>query len=157
MRPGPAPKPRAIRELEGNPSHRPLPNCPQPPAKLPKCPPHLSPEAKKIWRKLGPRFTALGVMADVDEAAFAILCESYAAWCQLIERAREAGPIVKINGQPQANPYLIRADKEAEKCRKLLAEFGGSPSSRTRLSVDGDTPADDLSAFLGQPNLRLAE
>ena len=146
---GRKPVPRSIRELEGDVSHRPLPDCPTPPAKLPKCPPHLSPGARKVWRRMGPKFAALGVMAEVDEAAFSIFCEAYAAWMELSELARRDGPIVRVNGQPVPNPYAVRADKAAETCRKWLAEFGGSPSSRTRLSTDPQaSPADELADFL---------
>src|SRR5699024_2377345 len=101
VRPGPPPKPTALKLLEGNPGHQKLnAHEPKPPAKLPRCPAHLSPNAKKLWSRLGPKFAGLGVMADVDEAAFAILIEAYAAWLDLIELARKDGPVVKVNGQP---------------------------------------------------------
>lgn len=149
--PGPPKKPTALKILEGNPGHQKLnTHEPKPPVKVPPPPKHLGPEAKRVWRRIGPKFAALGVMAEVDEAAFAILCESYAAWCHLIEKAREHGPIVKMHGQMVPNPYLARADREAERVRKLLVEFGGSPAARARLAVDGapSTPADDLEQFL---------
>lgn len=95
--------------------------------------------------------------------AFAILCESYAAWCELLELARKDGHVVRVNGQPQPNPYAVRADREAEKVRRLLAESGGSPASRTRLSVNTSTvpsDPDDVTAFLSQPReprMRIAK
>jgi P27 family predicted phage terminase small subunit len=149
--PGPPKKPTALKLLEGNPGKQKLnAHEPKPPVKLPAVPKHLSADAKRLWRRIGPRFAAMGVVAEADELAFAILCESYAAWCHLIDKAREHGPIVKMNGQMVPNPYLTRADREAEKTRKLLAEFGGSPAARARLTVDGQpsTPADEVESFL---------
>jgi P27 family predicted phage terminase small subunit len=149
--PGPPKKPTAIKALEGFPGHQKKNHAePKPPVKLPAPPKHLSAEAKKVWRRIGPKFAAMGVMAEVDEAAFSMLCESFAQWCDLIEKAREHGPIIKVNGQPVSNPFLVRADKEAEKTRKLLAEFGGTPAARARLTVDGQTstPADEIESFL---------
>src|SRR4051812_30110100 len=147
---GRKPKPLAIRALEGNPGHRPLPKSPAPPVKLPAAPAHLSAAAKRLWKRIGPKFASMGVVAEVDEMAFAMLCESYAAWCELVKLARADGPVVRVNGQPVPNPYAVRADREAEKVRKLLAEFGGSPSSRSRLTAGGkaSTPADELASFL---------
>lgn len=147
--PGPPPKPTAIRELEGNPCRRPLnTHEPKPTVTLPKPPAHLSPAAKRLWNRVGPMFVRLGVMTEADEMAFALLVESYTAWATLVEQAREAGPIVKINGQPVPNPLLSRADKEAEKFRRMLVEFGATPASRSRINAEGTTPADDLDTFL---------
>jgi P27 family predicted phage terminase small subunit len=149
--PGPPKKPTALKILEGNPGHQKLnTHEPTPPVKLPAPPKHLSTDAKKVWKRIGPKFAAMGVMSGVDEAAFSMLCESYAAWCDLIVKAREHGPIIKVNGQPVPNPYLTRADKEAEKVRKLLQEFGGSPAARARLTVNGNpnTLTDDLESFI---------
>jgi P27 family predicted phage terminase small subunit len=146
---GRKPTPTSLKVLEGNPGHRPLNGSePKPPATLPDPPDALSAAAKKMWRRIGPKFAALGVIAEVDEAAFAVLCESYTSWLKLIELARENGPVVLVNGQPVPNPYAVRADKEAEKMRKMLAEFGGSPSSRSRLSTTNSSPEDDLNSFL---------
>ncbi len=109
---GRKPKPVALKLLEGNPGHRPIGNAPMPATKLPRCPPHLSSGAKKTWARLGPKFAALGVMAEVDEMAFAMFCQAYADWCELIGLARKDGPVVRVNGQPQPNPYAVRAEME---------------------------------------------
>jgi P27 family predicted phage terminase small subunit len=148
--PGPPRKPTALKALEGFPGHQKKnPAEPKPAVKLPEPPDHLSDKAKDLWHRIGPKFAAMGVMAEVDELAFAMLCESYAAWADLIRRARKGRPIEKVHGQPVPNPYLVRADREAEKVRRLLAEFGGSPAARARLTVQNPSgPADELESFL---------
>lgn len=148
--PGPPRKPTSLKALEGFPGkQRRSPAEPKPAAELPDPPDHLSDEAKALWQRVGPKFAAMGVMAQVDELAFAMLCESYAAWADLIRRARRGETIVKVHGQSIPSPYLVRADREAEKVRRLLAEFGGSPAARARLTVEKpSTPADELQNFL---------
>lgn len=95
-------------------------------------PAHLSDRAKAVWIELGHRFVSAGVVAPQDAPAFSILCQSYAAWSELIELAKVDGPVVRVNGVPSPNPYLQRADKEAARVVSLLKEFGATPVSRAR-------------------------
>ena len=48
-----------------------------------------------------------------------------------------------------ASPYLSIADQALEMMRKLMTEFGLTPSSRSRIRVPGDPEgADELDRFL---------
>ena len=103
----------------------------------------------------------MGVGTNCDREMFMQLCESQSNWLDLIKSARTQGTIVKVNGQPVANPLLVRADREADKVRKLCVEFGLSPSSRARLSIDTAAgEPDELAAFIAGPAptpLRIAQ
>ncbi len=148
MKPGPPPKPTALKKLEGNAGKRKLnASEPKPKAQLPRCPVQLSPNAKTTWKRLGDKLLKSGLIAELDEAAFAVLCESYAAYLDLLKRARADGPIVNIGGQAVPNPYLSRADREAEKVRKLLGEFGMTPSSRSRIALPPSQDEDQSDKF----------
>src|SRR5205807_7459629 len=76
---GPQPKPTALRILEGNPSHRPLPaNEPQPRVGPPACPAWLYPQAKrhsqlivKEWALAAPR-----LLTRVDGGVLAGYCQA---------------------------------------------------------------------------------
>ncbi len=58
------------------------------------------------------------------------------------------GVMVKSpNGFPMQSPFLAVANKAMEQMRALLAEFGMSPSSRTRVHA---TPQADEEDELGQ-------
>ena len=49
------------------------------PAKgMPTCPDWLMPEAKKGWERLAELMNQMGVLTEVDMAAFAAYCQSYA-------------------------------------------------------------------------------
>ena len=78
---GRKPKPTAVKKLEGNPGKRKL-NTKEPiPAKgMPDCPDWLMPEAKKEWERLAELMNQMGVLTEVDMAAFAAYCQSYARW-----------------------------------------------------------------------------
>ena len=78
---GRKPKPTAVKKLEGNPGKRKL-NTKEPvPAKgMPACPNWLLPEAKNEWERLADLMNQMGVLAEVDMAAFAAYCQSYARW-----------------------------------------------------------------------------
>ena len=85
---GRKPKPTAIKELEGNPGKRPLNDAePKPERKAPPCPKWLEPEAKKEWRRLSKQLEQIGVLTEVDQAAFASYCQAYARWKEEIGRA----------------------------------------------------------------------
>lgn len=57
---GPAPKPTALRIIEGNLGHRPLNQRePKPLVGEPDVPAHLSRDAKKEWRRLVPILLAM--------------------------------------------------------------------------------------------------
>ena len=78
---GRKPKPTAVKKLEGNPGKRKLNSKEPVPAKgIPACPDWLMPEAKKEWERLAELMNQMGVLTEVDMAAFAAYCQSYARW-----------------------------------------------------------------------------
>ena len=69
---GRKPKPTAVKQLEGNPGKRQLnANEPKPVARAPSCPKWLEDDAKKEWRRLAKQMEQLGILTEVDMAAFA--------------------------------------------------------------------------------------
>ena len=88
---GRKPTPTAIKELEGNPGKRKINEAePKPEKKAPPCPKWLEPEAKKEWRRLSKQLEQIGVLTEVDQAAFASYCQAYARWKEA-EAAGAAG------------------------------------------------------------------
>ena len=105
---GRKPKPTAIKELEGNPGKRPLNDAePKPERKAPPCPKWLEPEAKKEWRRLSKQLEQIGVLTEVDQAAFASYCQAYARWKEAEEFMTQHGTIVKTkSGYWQTVPQV---------------------------------------------------
>ena len=70
--------------------------------------------------------------------ALSMLCQSWAEYLEATDQVRKTGMLVKSpNGFPVFNPYLVIANQAVKKVRALLAEFGMSPSSRSRIAAAG--------------------
>ena len=150
---GRKPTPTAIKELEGNPGKRKLnENEPKPDRKAPACPKWLSKDARKEWHRLAKKMEALGVLTEVDMAAFAAYCQSYARWKEAEEFISQHGSIVRTpSGYWQQVPQVSIAQTYMKQMGKFAAEFGLTPASRSRLIADaGNTaPTDEMENLLG--------
>ena len=147
---GAKPKPTKLKALEGTlRSDRRNPNEPETRPAIPRCPEHLGPEAKREWRHLAPQLARLGLLCKIDRAALALFCQAWERWVEAEESLKRYGVMVKSsNGFPMQSPYLAVANKAMEQMRAMLAEFGMSPSSRTRVhatpQIDEDDPMERL-------------
>jgi phage terminase small subunit len=75
---GPAPRPTAIRILEGNPSKRPINRAePMPRLKTPVCPSHLDDLAKTEWERLVRIISNMKLLTEADYIPLANLCMAY--------------------------------------------------------------------------------
>ena len=137
-RSGRRPEPTALKVLRGNPGKRPLnPREPRPKVAVPPCPAHLTGEARLEWRRASRLLAQMGLLSRMDKAALALYCQAWGRWVEAEEGLKKHGVMVKSpNGFPMQSPYLAVANEVMEQLRALLAEFGMTPSSRTRLSVD---------------------
>jgi phage terminase small subunit len=98
----------------------------------------LEPLAAEIWTDLAPRVHGLGLLTEVDEIRFAMLCTHVARW----RRHLLADP----DGLDHTRAGLLR--REAEIVARLAGSFGLDPASRVSLRVAKKPAADDLDAFL---------
>lgn len=150
---GRKPKPTAIKLVEGNPGKRPLnTNEPKPKSKAPSCPKWLEGEAKKEWRRLAKQMEQLGILTEVDRAAFAGYCQAYARWKDAEEFISKHGAIVKTpSGYWQQVPQVSIAQQYLKQMSKLSEQFGLTPASRSRIVADstqGDA-GDEMESLLG--------
>ena len=131
--------------MQGNPGKRPL-NLkePQPKGGIPDCPDWLDYEAKAIWAKLVPKLERLGTLTEIDEGPFAAYCESYSLLKSAKKQLRKMTLRTVIKGKIKLNPifvFLMRVARDAKRDMvRIAAEFGFSPSSRTRIVAE---PPDD--------------
>lgn len=145
VKPGPKPKPTKVKKLKGNPGKRALPkNEPQPgvPTIVPKPPTYLPSGAKKIWRKEAPKLIRLGVLSELDYKAFSMCClvlwrheeaekQMKKAGNNTLEGALSTTP----SGYQEYSVLLNLSHKSMDLAMKYLAEFGMTPSSRSRIEV----------------------
>ena len=150
---GRKPKPTAIKRLEGNPGKRSLNERePVPQKKAPKCPLWLEVEAKKEWRRTARQLEELGILTEVDMAAFAGYCQAYARWKEAEEFITQHGTMLRTpNGYLQQVPQVSIAQTNLKIMLKFCEQFGLTPSAWSRI-VAGEgsvNPADAMEKLLG--------
>lgn len=148
---GRKPVPTRLKVLRGNPGKRPLPFAePTPTAGAPSCPDHVTGAARAEWERIAPELLTAGLLTKIDRAALAGYCTAYGRWVEAETALRTHGVLVKSpSGFPMVSPYLTVANKALEQMVKLLTEFGGTPSSRSRVAAAPPAPKSRLARFIG--------
>jgi P27 family predicted phage terminase small subunit len=151
---GRKPTPTFLKIVNGNPGKRPLnegeakvaPARPTPPA-------FLSDDATQEWDRVIDRLFEVGLMTDLDRSTLAAYCDAYGRWAQasrsLARMAEQdlltgAMMIKTKNGNAIQNPLLGIANHARAEMVRFAAEFGMTPSARTRIDVGiSAAPSDD--------------
>jgi P27 family predicted phage terminase small subunit len=102
--------------------------------------------AKKEWRRISPQLEKLGLITQMDRAALAVYCQAYARWADTEAKIKKLGDDGLIeetpSGYKQISVLLQISNRAAEQMHKFMAEFGMSPSSRSRV-----TPSPQMELF----------
>ncbi|MBB5469362.1 P27 family predicted phage terminase small subunit [Paraburkholderia sp. CI2] len=143
-------KPTALRIIEGNRGHRPIPkNEPKPRRGVPKPPAHLDSYALAEWDRITPELDAIGMLTTIDGTTLAAYCQCVSRWMQAEEsiqrmKARDkltsALMIKTSNGNAIQNPLVGVANRAMLMAIRFASEFGMSPAARARLSAMPDDP-----------------
>lgn len=144
MTKGRKPKPTALKLLTGNPGKRPL-RFDQfaPEARIPCCPAVLKGEARLEWKRVTTELHRCGMLAEVDRGLLAMLCATWARWVEAERRIAESAAsaedgqglfVLTPNKFPVQSPWLAVSNRSIELYKALCAEFGLSPSARTRVA-----------------------
>ena len=142
---GRKPTPTHLKLVAGNPGKRAMNAAePKPARALPMPPPELSDGAKVEWGRVASTLSGLGILSEIDRAALAAYCQAYGRWMQA-ERAittmakddtLTGGLLIKTtNGNAIQNPLVGIANKAMADMVRYAAEFGMTPSARTRVSA----------------------
>ena len=95
---------------------------------------------------------SIGILTDVDMAAFASYCQAYARWKEAEEFLTQHGTIVKTpSGYLQQVSQVSIAQTYNKIMTKIATEFGLTPSSRSRIIAgDGEKGSgDEMEDILG--------
>ncbi|TCS82424.1 P27 family predicted phage terminase small subunit [Muricomes intestini] len=151
---GRKPKPTALKTLEGNPGKRKINKKEPIPGKgIPTCPEWLLTEAKTEWERLTAVMDQMGVLTEVDRAAFAAYCQSYTRWKEAQEHIdSEWSTFETDKGYQQQAPWVGIANTNQKLMMQAASEFGLTHSARSRI-VAGSTKnretEDEMEALLG--------
>lgn len=116
---------------------------------MPKPPEHLSDAEKEKWKSVVRELHPLGLVTTIDKDALAMYCTIYVRWVKAERMVREKGEIIKTAaGNIIQNPYLSIANRALDQLNKLGAEFGMTPSSRSRVKTDMLDPDQELERML---------
>jgi P27 family predicted phage terminase small subunit len=128
-----------LKVVQGKPGHRALPeNEPMPEAleAPPEPPVHLSGLARAEWDRTYPVLARNRLITEADVTAFSAYCQAYGRWQEAEELVSKQGiMILSPTNFPMQHPALAVANKAMEQIAKFCAEFGMTPSSRTRVQV----------------------
>lgn len=134
---GRKPNPTNLKLLRGNPGRRPInTNEPDLPELLGPPPGHLGAKAVEEWDRLRDLFKDQNLLTEADRASLAAYCVAYSRWVEAETQLITSGLLVKSpSGWPIQNPYLSIANKAWEQMHKMMAEFGLTPSGRSRIKT----------------------
>lgn len=117
---GRKPKPTKLKVLEGNPGKQRLPKGePEPISGMPTPPEYLDEIALGEWERLAGGLHSMGLLYDVDRAAFASYCRAFSMWVGALLEHDHA-----------------KATEAEKQMLKFAVEFGMTPSARARLAID---------------------
>lgn len=158
---GRKPKPTALKLVTGNPGKRALPKKEAIVAPAEPTPPaFLCDDAKVEWGRVVSILFGAGLMTELDRAALAAYAAAYGRWAQA-ERAinrmaakdeLNAALMIKTsNGNAIQNPLVGIANKAKADMVRYAAEFGMTPSARSRVDAtpNDQTKDDQYKEFFG--------
>jgi P27 family predicted phage terminase small subunit len=121
----------------------------KPKVKIPRIPKHLLPEQKKYFRYFAKLLLPAGLVTEIDGTALAMLAQTWDRYVKASEKYNSVGPVVlSPNKFPIQNPYLAVLNKAQEQYLKLEVEFGMTPSSRSRVRSNNETPEGKLDRLM---------
>jgi P27 family predicted phage terminase small subunit len=152
VKPGPKPHPKVTHIRHGNASkfnESQLLSDFRPDVELAQCPKHLQGAAREEYNRLGAELLRYGLVSKGDRGVLAMMATEWSrhVWAeQKIAAANakdedgEAGLVEETpQGYRMQSVYLQISRKSIELYHKLAAEFGLTPSARTRVTP-GATP-----------------
>lgn len=155
---GRKPKPSHLKLIEGNPGKRAVnSNEPKPPTSTGlKAPTHLNRDGKREWARISRQLELLGLLSDIDRGALGAYCQSYGievAASRALDKhlrtddGKKFGMMVQTPGGALIQHPLVGVARRARlDMVKFAAEFGMTPSARSRVKVE---PGDKGSKFAG--------
>lgn len=159
---GRKPKPTHLHLVQGNPSRLPKKGLEQKakrdakvPRALPMPPPELLDEAKVEWGRIVTHLHAAGLLTEIDRGALAACCQAYGRWIQaerILADLQKRDPVFQglmiktTNGNMIQNPLVGTANKSMSDYVRFCAEFGMTPSARSRIETPDKPEEDDPAA-----------
>jgi P27 family predicted phage terminase small subunit len=140
---GRRPKPTGIKELTGNPGHRPLnENEPKPQGQA-ICPKGLDAAGRHEWERVAQELERMNLLTSVDQAAPTAYCICWSNAMKAQADVQKYGATIFIEKKDRKGRWHVISAKRNPACtalrenlqllRQYEVEFGMTPSSRSRV------------------------
>lgn len=147
-KPGPRPKPTALRVLEGETRPSRLNTAqPQPGVGDPAPPEHLDADALAVWHATLEQLRGMQLATPADADSLAAYCEAVVQRRRCYQLVQQTGPVVRGDrGNLVRNPAAQAWRDAAAMAHRLACEFGLTPSARA--AWRGPATTDDADQHL---------
>lgn len=141
MKRGPKPVPTPILKMRGSRRVDERADEPKLDSGMPSRPAGVTGEARKEWDRMGKRLLKLGVLTKADGPALAAYCQAWEVHQRVVNELRMAKSLT--TQRETRHPLLSTVCQTSNVLNRWLAEFGLTPSSRTRVSRAAPSLAHD--------------
>jgi P27 family predicted phage terminase small subunit len=124
--------------------------------RLPQCPRRLKGEARKLWKTIGERLIAEGILAALDLDVLEDLCMVQARLREAEANVERFGSVlVNTAGSMYQSPWVSIMNKTRQQLASLRAQFGMTPAARCKVKpaaqpVEEPDP-DGIARFFRKP------
>ena len=102
----------------------------------PQAPDWLEGEAREEWDRVVAELSKTCLVSPLDALSLASYCRVYAMWREADRQVKEHGiTFISDNGNIRCNPAAKLCLSLFEALRRMGAEFGFTPSARSRISL----------------------
>jgi P27 family predicted phage terminase small subunit len=154
---GRKPKPSVKKKLEGNPGKRKLNKREPRPKASGIAPEAIDSLAKQFIAEYLPIVQAMGIFTDADQAALELMSVHYSIAWRAAEIVTREGLMLKNAFGWAKHPLLQVLRDNSTAFKSYAAEFGLTPSSRSRLSVPEPKEFDQLEMELFGPAAKVVK
>lgn len=131
---GPAPKPTALRLLDGDRPHRINDDEPRARLGLPVCPDEASSDVRKVWDYTLRELSVMGIAFPADRDSLLCYCEAVVTHRRACSLLAQSAILVKgLHGGLVRNPAVQIQRDAAMQIRVFAQEFGLTPSARSTI------------------------
>ena len=135
-KPGPKPLPSNIRQYTGGQKKD---TTDEPTLEIKASPPpdYFDSTQRACWSRNAEKLARMQVMTDADRDLLEMYVITWLRWRDAVKKTGTEYTVESPkSGYPIQNPLLSVANKAEAQLIKIMAEFGFSPSSRTRVRMD---------------------
>ena len=153
-----AKKPAALRRLEGNRGHRPIPEDGPRGLGVPEPPAYLTSAERERWDEIVLSLP-VGLLTRADTSTLERMAVSWAAFRDATERLRAADVLAQGRERTVVKNPLFTVQRQAsEEMQRCSSSLGLSPAARTKLSAPPVGEPDPLEILMNgvPPRPRLA-